>query len=763
MKTKLWFLPVVLCASISLVNAPAASAAVWLPATGGSWALGTNWDTGTVPNAVGATATFANNATANRTITNDSGTPGFTVGNISFAISSAFNNSLTTGTANSKLTLDNGGAGVTLLTTGNGTGNNSISVPLVFADAVTAEVDQVTSSSVAGSLNLTATITGTGAFIKQGDGLATFGTGLKTYSGPTVINGGRMRISNMAQPSATASFTINAGGQIDLIPGGAAGVQTFTFGTGPLNLNGFGAVSGPFASLPGAIRNDRGTGTGGVFSPIITNNVVLQSDSLVHVQAIAGTANNLTPDGFLTFSGTVSGPGSLSLTAPVVSDFDQGSLILTGSNTYAGGTFVNGGILNVNSDAALGAPAAPLILNGSPFSGSFLRAALRASGPVTTNARTITVGGQGNTVGATIDTNGNPITFGVGSTVTGTRLTKIGAGRLTLAGTQTYDTLDTEAGRTDLASALGTGTSTLIANAETNIAANQQLAALLIGGGATVTLSSALPPAPDFGENADALATAAPVQGIPEPATVTLLLLSTTALLGISRRGHRGAGRKHLDGGSRLLAAFLDRGETRLFAESRSFPLSPFCFGHGRVVGVQGGVEGEEGGEAADVFGEVERFVGGERAAEEDGFAVAEPFLEHLITAEGLDVGHAAALALRRMAPGPLPVPGCSSSVYLSERNRWGTRMARSAGGAGERSGGRSRSGKSTLCPQRISKTRRPTISASSDGTALPTWRWTARRSPTISTLSGKVWRRASSRIESRRFFQWKGPVAGPG
>ena len=119
---------------------------------------------------------------------------------------------------------------MTLLTTGLGTGNNTISVPLVFADTVTAEVDQTSSTSAAGSLNLTATVTGTGAFIKQGDGLATLGTGTKTYSGATVINGGRIRVSAIGQPSATASFTINAGGQLDLIPGSAAGAQTFTFG-----------------------------------------------------------------------------------------------------------------------------------------------------------------------------------------------------------------------------------------------------------------------------------------------------------------------------------------------------------------------------------------------------------------------------------------------------------------------------------------------------------------------------------------------------
>jgi autotransporter-associated beta strand protein len=270
-----------------------------------------------VPNVVGASVSFDSNATGNRAVTNDSGPAGFTVGSISFDISSSFTNSLTQGNpATSKLTLDNGGAGVTITTSGFGSGNNTISVPLVLNDLVTAQVDQTSSSSAAGSLNLTATITGPGGFVKQGDGLATFGNGAKTYTGPTVLNGGRLRMSLAARPTTTSSFTINAGSQLTLIPATAGGPQTFTFGSGPLNLNGAGATSGPFAGGPGAIRNDRATGTNGVFSPTITNAVVLQTDTVIHVQALTATGNNLTPDGFLTLSGNVSGPGSLSLTAP---------------------------------------------------------------------------------------------------------------------------------------------------------------------------------------------------------------------------------------------------------------------------------------------------------------------------------------------------------------------------------------------------------------------------------------------------------------
>src|SRR4029079_10124656 len=147
---------------------------------------------------------------------------------------------------------------------------------------------------------------------------------------------------------------------------------------------------------------------------------------------------------------------------------------------------------NVNSDAALGATASALTLNGTFLGGNYLTATLRASGTISTTARTLVLGQFGNAVGGRIDTNGNDVTFDAGSTITGTTLTKIGAGKLKIAGTQTYDTLDTEGGRTDIASAVGTGSSTIVANAETNISASQTLSSLTIGSAAKVTLSATL-------------------------------------------------------------------------------------------------------------------------------------------------------------------------------------------------------------------------------------------------------------------------------
>ena len=207
-----------------------------------------------------------------------------------------------------------------------------------------------------------------------------------------------------------------------------------------------------------------------------------------------------------------------------------GTTTLAAANTYTGGTTISGGVLIANTNAALGASAGTITILGN--------ATLRAGGAISTTARTLTLG----TNGGRIDTDGNTVTFGVGSIVTGTTLTKVGAGKLTLAGTQTYATLNTEAGRTDLASALGSGSSTLNANAETNIGVSQTLAALNIGNGAVVTLSAPLPPAPaedqvsgvaSFGEISSGGNNVA--GSVPEPCGTALLFGGFLTLLGFQR------------------------------------------------------------------------------------------------------------------------------------------------------------------------------------------------------------------------------------
>ena len=314
-----------------------------------SWNSAANWTPIGVPNAIGATILF-DSPTGIRTVNLDSGATGFTAGSVTWNYTTAVSNQqFQVGTAGSRLFLNNGGAGATLNFTGGGfsVGNQTISMAMTFDDNVTANVDYAVTLGgtqiTQGAFNWTGSAVGSGSFTKNGRGKLTMGTANKAYTGATVLNGGRTRISVAGRPSMTSSFTVNDGAQITLISDG--GVYTFGAGpTVPLNLNGTGlglADVGFEGNFPGAIRNDTN------LIATINNNVVLKSDTLIHVQGAA--------TGSTTLAGNVSGVGRLEFTAINSSD-DLGKLVLGGLNSYTGGTLVNGGSLVVSpvSISALG-------------------------------------------------------------------------------------------------------------------------------------------------------------------------------------------------------------------------------------------------------------------------------------------------------------------------------------------------------------------------------------------------------------------------
>jgi fibronectin-binding autotransporter adhesin len=365
-----------------------ARADTWITNGNGSWADAGNWDTSEIPDSEGETVNFNAVNGPNRTVTVDSGAIGFTVGTINYNSASsptAQTTSITQGEDDSNLIIDNGGSDAVITTGGTGAGNFTISAPLTLNSNVVATVNQTSQSSLSGSLNLTATMTGTGGFTKNGPGMMTFGTNDKLYSGPTVLDTGWLRMSYSGRTQSTSSFTINDGALLELInPQPMSTVGNYTLGPGSLTLNGDGFA--PAGTPQGVIRPQRTNVVGGRQN-IINNPVTLQSDSLVHVQSFAFAGSNNGVDDLshsLTFTGVISGTEALYQTA-LDSNQELGRVILSGANTYSGGTFVRGGRMEVSGASATFGTGditvynpATVLTNGAGIAGAIARLVIPA-------------------------------------------------------------------------------------------------------------------------------------------------------------------------------------------------------------------------------------------------------------------------------------------------------------------------------------------------------------------------------------------------
>ena len=402
-------------------------------------------------------------------------------------------------------------------------------------------------------------ITGNIALIKNGTNTQTLAGPANTYTGNVTVNTGTLVAGGIAASTALGSPT-TAGRTVTVNSTGTLSLTTnnvFGNGVGNNNLPAV-TVAGVLTStrynvlgnltLNGGTLTQAATDAGGYEGYQFRGNVTVGGSALSTIATTNGKANHLNASTVFTVANATAGTDLL-VSAPLrnqSADFASaagaltkegaGTMELTAVNVFTGGVTINAGTLNVNADAALGASAGAVAINNN--------ATLQASGTVTTAARTVTLG----VGGGTIDTNGQRVNLNAGSTVTGTTLTKVGAGVLTLAGTQTYAALNDAAGDVNLDSPLGTGTSTVNVDGRMNISVSQTLGSLTIGGGALVTLGGPAyaPEAPAPGEGALAFdggdlggggdLAAAPVQGVPEPGSALLLFGGMLTLLGLRRR-----------------------------------------------------------------------------------------------------------------------------------------------------------------------------------------------------------------------------------
>jgi autotransporter-associated beta strand protein len=263
-------------------------------------------------------------------------------------------------------------------------------------------------------------VRGSGALSKLGAGTLVM-TGNNTFSGATSING-TLQVSGGGQLSGTSGISVAAGSSDNgtlYVSGNGSRVSTVGTlqvggpGNGALIVDNGATVSAGSIVLGTAGGTGSGTlniGTGGT-SGVINAATVVQG---------AGTGSQVN----LNYTDTTYTLSSSLRNTLTLNQNGSGTTILSGSNTYSGGTYLNAGTLQVSSNGNLGANTAPLVFNGGT---------LQLSATITNLPRPITL----NASGGTIDTS----TFSLLSTasVSGTGgLTKNGSGVLTLNGPSSY-------------------------------------------------------------------------------------------------------------------------------------------------------------------------------------------------------------------------------------------------------------------------------------------------------------------------------------
>ncbi|MDD4872345.1 MAG: autotransporter-associated beta strand repeat-containing protein, partial [Kiritimatiellae bacterium] len=178
-------------------------------------------------------------------------------------------------------------------------------------------------------------VTGAYALSKAGTGMLTL-SGVNTYSAATTISGGILEIGGAGQLNSgvyAAAITNNAqlyynstaAQTLSGVISGTGAVVKASSGT--LTLTGVNTYSG-ITTINGGILEIGGAGqlASGTYSQNITDSAQLYYNS---------TADQ-------TLSGVISGTGA-------IVKANSGTLILSGNNTYSGGTTINGGILRANT------------------------------------------------------------------------------------------------------------------------------------------------------------------------------------------------------------------------------------------------------------------------------------------------------------------------------------------------------------------------------------------------------------------------------
>ncbi len=230
------------------------------------------------------------------------------------------------------------------------------------------------------------------------------------------------------------------------------------FTTGTLNINNsqaLGTTAGTFIINGGTIDNTSGAAIttldypetwGGSFAFTGTNNLNLGTHSGTGTVAMTAARTVTVNGGNLTIGSVISGTGFRLTKA------GAGTMTLTETNTFTGGTTLSAGTLNINNSQALGTVAGTFIINGGTIDNTSGAALTTINYPQTwggdfsfNGTNNLNLGTGAIALGATrqVTITGGTLTEGGTISGTGFGITKLGSGILTLNGNSTYTGLTT--------------------------------------------------------------------------------------------------------------------------------------------------------------------------------------------------------------------------------------------------------------------------------------------------------------------------------
>jgi fibronectin-binding autotransporter adhesin len=288
-------------------------------------------------------------------------------------------------------------------------------------------------------------------------------SGMQFASDGYVLTGDALTLTGAAAPiqvgdssAAGAGYTATIAAELT----GAAGLVKTDAGT--LVLTGTNSYAGGTTISGGTLQIGNGGATGSIGGDIVNNAALVVDRS-----------------GTILLDGGISGTGSLTKRG-------GGLLELTGTNSYGGGTVIDGGTVRVFSDAGLGNAAGVLSLQGGTLQAGASFASTRGILLGSNDSNAIDVQGFDVTLGGVI---GDGPNNGAGNF-----LDKRGSGTLTLTGANTYSNRTIIAGGTLALAGAGTiGAGNVIVGSGTAFDISQTTTGarvIQLGGAGTIALGS---------------------------------------------------------------------------------------------------------------------------------------------------------------------------------------------------------------------------------------------------------------------------------